>query len=132
MDFNDSPEEAAYRAEVRQWLEANAPKKPVGVDDMEGGGVHQLVELLGMKPDEQPLEARLERRLPGKQPYLLALRRGLRDAQVRATLASGLSLLARQLGRRQDETSRPAYARRVTSCSEGDVPAILPQTGPAA
>ncbi|MFZ5719033.1 MAG: acyl-CoA dehydrogenase family protein [Pseudomonadota bacterium] len=38
MDFNDSPEEAAYRAEVRKWLEANAPKKAVGLDDMEGGG----------------------------------------------------------------------------------------------
>ena len=28
MDFNDTPEEAAYRAEVRAWLEANAPKTP--------------------------------------------------------------------------------------------------------
>ena len=27
MDFNDSPEEAAFRAEVRAWLQANAPKK---------------------------------------------------------------------------------------------------------
>lgn len=27
MDFNDSPEEAAFRAEVRAWLTANAPKK---------------------------------------------------------------------------------------------------------
>ena len=26
MDFNDSPEEAAFRAEARAWLEANAPK----------------------------------------------------------------------------------------------------------
>ncbi len=26
MDFNDTPEEAAFRAEVRKWLEANAPK----------------------------------------------------------------------------------------------------------
>ncbi len=39
MDFNDTPEEAAYRAEVRKWLEANAPKKQVGAaDDLEGGG----------------------------------------------------------------------------------------------
>jgi len=37
MDFNDSPDEAAYRAEVRKWLEANAPKKAVGGDDLEGG-----------------------------------------------------------------------------------------------
>ncbi len=27
MDFADAPEEAAYRAEVRAWLEANAPKE---------------------------------------------------------------------------------------------------------
>jgi hypothetical protein len=26
MDFNDTPEEAAFRAEVRAWLEANAPQ----------------------------------------------------------------------------------------------------------
>ena len=25
MDFNDSPEEAAWRAECRKWLQANAP-----------------------------------------------------------------------------------------------------------
>ncbi|MFC3070936.1 acyl-CoA dehydrogenase family protein [Phenylobacterium soli] len=37
MDFNDSPEEAAYRAKVREWLAANAPKKAVG-GDPEGGG----------------------------------------------------------------------------------------------
>jgi len=30
MDFNDTPEEAAYRTEVRAWLKANAPK-PSGV-----------------------------------------------------------------------------------------------------
>ena len=27
MDFNDSPEEAAFRAEARAWLEANAPRE---------------------------------------------------------------------------------------------------------
>src|ERR1700760_181141 len=37
MDFNDTPEEAAYRAQVRTWLDANAPKKAVA-DDGEGGG----------------------------------------------------------------------------------------------
>ena len=31
MDFNDTPEEAAFRAEVRGWLEANA--QPKGPDD---------------------------------------------------------------------------------------------------
>ena len=38
MDFNDSPEEAAYRQQVRAWLEANAPKRHAGEDDPEGGG----------------------------------------------------------------------------------------------
>ncbi|MEO8113859.1 MAG: acyl-CoA dehydrogenase family protein, partial [Phenylobacterium sp.] len=37
MDFNDTPDETAYRAQVRQWLEANAPKRASG-DDMDGGG----------------------------------------------------------------------------------------------
>src|SRR5260221_12823199 len=37
MDFNDSPEEAAYRAEVRDWLEANAPKRSLE-PDFEGDG----------------------------------------------------------------------------------------------
>ena len=27
MDFNDSPDEAAYRAKARAWLEANAQRK---------------------------------------------------------------------------------------------------------
>lgn len=37
MDFNDTPEEAAYRQQVRDWLEANAPKKAEGSADPEGG-----------------------------------------------------------------------------------------------
>jgi alkylation response protein AidB-like acyl-CoA dehydrogenase len=37
MDFNDTPEEAAYRKQVREWLDANAPKAREG-DDPEGGG----------------------------------------------------------------------------------------------
>jgi len=37
MDFNDTPEEAAYRAKARAWLEENAPRKAVGGDDLEGG-----------------------------------------------------------------------------------------------
>ena len=35
MDFKDTPEEAAFRAEARAWLEANA--KPINADDDEGG-----------------------------------------------------------------------------------------------
>jgi alkylation response protein AidB-like acyl-CoA dehydrogenase len=38
MDFNDSPDEAAYRAQVKAWLEANAPKTRMGDDEPEGGG----------------------------------------------------------------------------------------------
>ena len=30
MDFNDTPEQAAFRSEVRNWLDANAPKKQAG------------------------------------------------------------------------------------------------------
>ena len=30
MDFEDTPEEARFRAEVRKWLDANAPKKSAG------------------------------------------------------------------------------------------------------
>lgn len=33
MDFKDTPEEAAYRQEVREWLAANAPEKRVGEPD---------------------------------------------------------------------------------------------------
>jgi alkylation response protein AidB-like acyl-CoA dehydrogenase len=32
MDFNDTPDEAAYRSEVRAWLTANAPIQTGGVD----------------------------------------------------------------------------------------------------
>ncbi len=34
MDFNDTPEEAAFRAEARAWLEANA--EPKGPEDVGG------------------------------------------------------------------------------------------------
>ena len=30
MDFNDTPIEAAFRAEARAWLEANAPQPTAG------------------------------------------------------------------------------------------------------
>jgi alkylation response protein AidB-like acyl-CoA dehydrogenase len=40
MDFNDTPEEAAYRAQVRAWLAANAPKGPIGaLDDEDAAGM---------------------------------------------------------------------------------------------
>src|ERR1700709_2201023 len=38
MDFNDSPDEAAYRAEVKAWLDANAPKVRAGGGDLEEDG----------------------------------------------------------------------------------------------
>jgi alkylation response protein AidB-like acyl-CoA dehydrogenase len=34
MDFNDSPDEAAYRDEVRRWLDANAPAGGVAQGDL--------------------------------------------------------------------------------------------------
>jgi alkylation response protein AidB-like acyl-CoA dehydrogenase len=36
MDFNDTPEEAAYRQQARDWLEANAPKARAHESDPEG------------------------------------------------------------------------------------------------
>ena len=38
MDFNDTPEEAAYRAQVKAWLDANAPKRAVTDPDAGEGG----------------------------------------------------------------------------------------------
>ena len=35
MDFNDTPEEAAFRAEARTWLEANA--EPLAPGEVAGG-----------------------------------------------------------------------------------------------
>ena len=39
MDFNDSPEEAAYRSQVRSWLAENAPEFEVSPQERRGGGV---------------------------------------------------------------------------------------------
>ena len=39
MDFNDTPEEAAYRAEARAWLEANAPQARRARDDEDPHGL---------------------------------------------------------------------------------------------
>ena len=37
MDFNDTPEEAAFRDEAKQWLDANvpAPDELKGLDEIE-------------------------------------------------------------------------------------------------
>jgi alkylation response protein AidB-like acyl-CoA dehydrogenase len=48
MDFNDTPEEAAFRAEARAWLEANAEP----LDPGEEGG-----DLLGERVDDEALAA---------------------------------------------------------------------------
>src|SRR5215471_7316023 len=46
MDFEDSPEEAAFRTEVRKWLDANAKarsgKRELSADDMENGAAGQM------------------------------------------------------------------------------------------
>ena len=43
MDFNDTPEEAAFRAEARAWLEANAPSREelAGLDEIEASKLWQ-------------------------------------------------------------------------------------------
>jgi len=46
MDFEDSPEEAKFRAEVRTWLDANAKKRTgkreVSADEMENGAAGEM------------------------------------------------------------------------------------------
>jgi alkylation response protein AidB-like acyl-CoA dehydrogenase len=50
MNFDDTPEEAAFRAEARAWLDANAPKhllpylKQAGFGGLELGGLDPLTE----------------------------------------------------------------------------------------
>ncbi|HEX4889352.1 MAG TPA: acyl-CoA dehydrogenase family protein [Alphaproteobacteria bacterium] len=45
MDFNDTPEEAAFRAKVRTWLEANAPRR------IEGESVASILSMEGADAD---------------------------------------------------------------------------------
>lgn len=45
MDFKDSPEDAAWRAEVRAWLEQSAPRRPEGEET--------IPNLLGEEDDSQ-------------------------------------------------------------------------------
>jgi len=46
MDFEDSPEEAKFRAEVRTWLDANAKKRSgrreLSAEDMENGAANEM------------------------------------------------------------------------------------------
>ena len=45
MDFEDSPDEAKFRAEVRSWLDANAKKRvkrEISADDMENGAANEM------------------------------------------------------------------------------------------
>ena len=43
MDFNDTPEEAAFREEAREWLEANVPRREEleGLDEIEASKLWQ-------------------------------------------------------------------------------------------
>jgi alkylation response protein AidB-like acyl-CoA dehydrogenase len=58
MDFNDSPEEAAYRAKVRTWLDANATLKDADgskanmLDEPEGSGVDRAKAWQALKKKE--------------------------------------------------------------------------------
>ena len=40
MNFDDTPEEAAFRAEVRAWIDANAPAQLLG--DLQSSGFGNL------------------------------------------------------------------------------------------
>lgn len=57
MDFDDTPDEAAFRAEARAWLEANAPVKG-GPDDWSTGFLERT-----MSPDEFTRRAKAWQRL---------------------------------------------------------------------
>ncbi|HVE92949.1 MAG TPA: acyl-CoA dehydrogenase family protein [Actinomycetota bacterium] len=50
MDFKDSPEEAAFRAEVKAWLDANAPRKTAEQED-------ELPSMLDERDDESYIAA---------------------------------------------------------------------------
>jgi alkylation response protein AidB-like acyl-CoA dehydrogenase len=56
MDFNDTPEEAAYRTKVRAWLDANAPKGAKGAS-------------LGDETDDQLDEAKAWQRKKAEAGY---------------------------------------------------------------
>src|SRR5438477_13106156 len=49
MNFDDTPEEAAFRAEVRAWIDANAPKELLGPLTTSGFG---NLNLAGADPME--------------------------------------------------------------------------------
>ena len=44
MDFNDSPEEAAFRAKARAWLEANAPKRDASKSTGRRGAADEMAD----------------------------------------------------------------------------------------
>ena len=48
MDFNDTPEEAEFRAEARAWLEANAQLK---------GPEEKMLDVLGEHVTEEDIKA---------------------------------------------------------------------------
>ena len=71
MDFNDSPEEAAYRAKAHAWLDANAeprdPNNPRGglLDEAEGDAIAQAKawQLTKQKAGAGPKSSVAKRRL---------------------------------------------------------------------
>ena len=44
MDFNDTPEEAKYRAEVRAWLDKNATRKSESKDAEQAKPLEELLQ----------------------------------------------------------------------------------------
>ena len=103
MDFNDTAEEAAYRAEARAWLEANAPKgREGGLNGAPGRVAQKSGRLLRTKGFQViPDGERLILELPGgagmgnpvdRDPALVA--RDVRDGLVSPANARDLYKVA--------------------------------------
>jgi alkylation response protein AidB-like acyl-CoA dehydrogenase len=78
MDFNDTPEEAAYRAEARAWLEANAEYQKPG---------NPLQDPLGERIDDATLQAAKAWQKKKADAGWACIRRSTGDAALRPSRA---------------------------------------------
>ena len=60
MDFSDTPEEAAFRAEARAWIQANAPKASGGGTIRDEDAVARAKKWQATKAKDDDLAKQLE------------------------------------------------------------------------